>query len=48
MVLVRPVPHSVPGSKPIWPKTSMTVAPLRSTIASSPFQLIAVELVASA
>ena len=35
-VLVRPVPHSVPGSKPIWPITSSTVVPLRSTTASSP------------
>ena len=35
-VLVRPVPHSVPGSKPRCPIESMTVAPLRSTTASSP------------
>ncbi len=35
-VLVSPLPHSVPGSTPIWPTTSRTVEPLRSTIASSP------------
>ena len=35
-VLVSPLPHSVPGSTPIWPTTSRTVDPLRSTIASSP------------
>ncbi len=35
-VLVTPVPHSVPGSTPIWPITSSTVAPLRRTTASSP------------
>ena len=35
-VLVTPVPHSVPGSTPIWPITSSTVVPLRSTTASSP------------
>ena len=36
IVLVRPVPHSVPGSKPTWPIVSSTVAPLRSVTASSP------------
>ena len=35
-VLVRPVPHSVPGSNPRWPMESITVAPLRSSTASSP------------
>src|SRR6266545_2951156 len=35
-VLVTPVPHSVPGSKPTWPMLSITVVPLRSTTASSP------------
>src|SRR5262249_34670182 len=30
-VLTRPVPHSVPGSKPICPMTSMIVVPLRRT-----------------
>ena len=35
-VLASPDPHSVPGSKPIWPITSSTVVPLRSTTASSP------------
>ena len=35
-VLVSPDPHSVPGSKPIWPITSSTVVPLRRTTASSP------------
>ena len=35
-VLTRPVPHSVPGSKPTWPITSITVVPLRRTTASSP------------
>jgi hypothetical protein len=35
-VLVSPVPHSVPGSKPSWPITSMSVAPFRSTTTSSP------------
>ncbi len=35
-VLVRPVPHSAPGSNPIWPIESITVVPLRRTTASSP------------
>src|SRR5688572_13118213 len=35
-VLVSPVPHSAPGSNPSWPIESMTVAPLRSSTASSP------------
>ena len=35
-VLTRPVPHSVPGLKPICPITSMICAPLRSTTASLP------------
>ncbi len=35
-VLVSPVPHSVPGSRPICPITSSTVVPLRRTTASSP------------
>src|SRR6266508_1470676 len=35
-VLTRPVPHSVPGSKPTWPIESIIVVPLRSTTASSP------------
>ena len=35
-VLVSPVPHSVPGSTPIWPITSRIVVPLRRTTASSP------------
>jgi hypothetical protein len=38
-VLVAPVPHSVPGSTPIWPMTSTGATPLRRTTASSPFQL---------
>ncbi len=38
-VEVRPVPHSVPGSKPTWPMTSMTTEFLRRTTASLPFQL---------
>ncbi len=50
-VLVRPVPHSDPGSKPIWPNASTIVPlapPLRSAMASSPFQLMVAELVTSA
>ena len=35
-VLVSPLPHSVPGSRPTCPIESTTVVPLRSTIASSP------------
>ena len=35
-VLVSPLPHSLPGSTPTWPRESTTAPPLRSTIASSP------------
>src|SRR5688572_4866844 len=35
-VEVNPVPHSVPGSNPIWPITSITVEPFLRTTASSP------------
>ena len=35
-VLVRPVPHSLPGSSPICPTTSMLAVPFRNTTASSP------------
>jgi hypothetical protein len=35
-VLVRPVPHSVPGSKPSWPITSISAAPFRRTTTSFP------------
>ena len=35
-VLVRPEPHSVPGSKPTWPMTSRIAVPRRRTTASSP------------
>ncbi len=35
-VLVSPVPHSVPGSKPSWPITSISVAPFLKTTTSSP------------
>jgi hypothetical protein len=37
-VLAAPVPHSVPGSNPIWPITSTRAPPLRRATASSPFQ----------
>ena len=37
-VLAAPVPHSVPGSNPIWPITSTSAPPLRRATASSPFQ----------
>ena len=39
-VLVRPAPHSVPGSKPTWPSESMIVVPFRRTTASSPLKNI--------
>ena len=35
-VLVRPLPHSEPGSNPTWPIESMMAVPLRRTKASSP------------
>ena len=35
----RPVPHSVPGSNPIWPMTSTRSAPLSSATASLPLKL---------
>ena len=35
-VEASPVPHSVPGSVPIWPSESIAVPSLASTIASSP------------
>ncbi len=39
-VLVRPVPHSLPGSNPIWPMMSTAAPPLRSASASSPLKLM--------
>jgi len=35
---VRSDPHWEPGSNPIWPMTSRTVVPFRSTTASSPLK----------
>ena len=35
-VLALPVPHSMPGSNPIWPITSTISVPRRRTTASSP------------